>query len=78
LNCEQVLRLRRQAGAKAPVVVLETTPRHPFAEPYLVTLGASTFVYKWRQGDVKSVVVGMLGGGFSASKSAVAGTTNLG
>jgi DNA-binding response OmpR family regulator len=77
LNCEQVLRLRRQSGAQAPLVVLETGPRHPFAEPYLITLGASSFVHKWRQGDVKNVVLGILSDGPSATKSAVAGNTNL-
>jgi CheY-like chemotaxis protein len=77
LNCEQVLRLRREAGAKAPLVVLETRPRHPFAEPYLVTLGACNFVQKWQKGDVKSLVHGMLDLGGQASKSAVAGTMNL-
>lgn len=78
LNCEQVLRLRKKVGTQTPVVVLETRPRHPFAEPYLSTLGASRFVHKWQKGDIKSVVLGMLGRGFSASKSAVAGTLNLG
>ena len=78
LNCEQVLRFRRKLGAQAPLIVLETGPRHPFAEPYLLTLGASNFVHKWRQGEVKNVVLGILRDGPSASKSAVAGTTNLG
>jgi DNA-binding response OmpR family regulator len=78
LNCEVVLRLRRQAGTQTPLVVLETGTRHPFAEPYLLTLGASNFVQKWQKGDVKNVVLGMLGRGFSASKSAVAGTRKLG
>src|SRR6478672_1557417 len=70
LNCEVVLRLRRQVGAQTPLVVLEAGARHPFSQPYLLTLGASNFVQKWRKADVKSVVFGMLGG-FSASKSAV-------
>lgn len=78
LNCEVILRRRRAAGAKTPLVVMETSPRHPFAEPYLVTLGADKFVQKWRQGDVKSVVHGILNLGGGASKSAVAGTINLG
>jgi DNA-binding response OmpR family regulator len=78
LNCEQVLRRRREAGAQVPLIVLETKPRHPFAEPYLVTLGASNFVQKWQKGDVKSMVHGMLGFGVVASKSAVAGTMKLG
>jgi DNA-binding response OmpR family regulator len=78
LNCEQVLRLRRQAGTETPLVVLGTRPRHPFAEPYLLTLGASQFVQKWQKGDIKSAVLGMLGREFSASKSAVAGTLKLG
>jgi DNA-binding response OmpR family regulator len=78
VNCEVVLRLERAKGAKVPVVVLETKPRHPFAEPYLVTLGASNFVQKWQKGDVKTVVHGILDLGGGASKSAVAGTMNLG
>jgi DNA-binding response OmpR family regulator len=78
LNCEQVLKTRRQAGTQTPLVVLETRPRHPFAQPYLLTLGASQFVQKWQKGDIKSVVLGMLGRGFSASKGAVAGTMKLG
>lgn len=78
LNCEVVLRLRQQAGAETPLVVLETRPRHPFVEPYLLTLGASDFVQKWQKGEVKNLVLGMLGHGFSASKSAVAGTMKLG
>ena len=78
LNCETVLRKRLAAGAKVPIVVLETKPRHPFAEPYLVTLGANTFVQKWRKADVKTVVHGILDFGGGASKSAVAGTMNLG
>lgn len=77
LNCEQVLRLKRQFGTKTPLVVLETGPRHPFAEPYLFTLGASKIVHKKHGAEVKNVVLGMLGDGPSASKSAVAGTTNL-
>jgi DNA-binding response OmpR family regulator len=78
VNCEVVLRLRRDKGAKVPVVVLETSPRHPFAEPYLVTLGADSFVQKWQKGDVKSVVHELLDFRGGASKSAVAGTMNLG
>ena len=78
VNCEVVLRLRRDKGAKAPVVVLETRPRHPFAEPYLVTLGANNFVQKWQKGDVKTVVHELLDLRGGASKSAVAGTMNLG
>ncbi len=78
VNCEAVLRLKRAKGAKVPLVVLETSPRHPFAEPYLVTLGADQFVQKWRKGDVRSVVHGILDLGGGASKSAVAGTMNLG
>ena len=77
LNCELVLRLRRKAGTQTPLVVLETKPRHPFAEPYLLTLGATQFVQKWQKSDIRSVVRGMLGQGFSGSKSAVAGTLNL-
>jgi len=77
LNCEQVLRLKRESGAEVPLVVLETWPRHPFAEPFLVTLGATNFVQKWHPADVKSLVHGMLDFGNSARKSAVAGTMNL-
>ncbi len=77
LDCEQVLRYRRAAGAKVPLVVLETRPRHPFAEPYLVTLGADQFVRKWQSGDVKEVVHGILDLGGGASKSAVAGTNDM-
>ncbi len=78
VNCETVLRVRQTTGKNAPVVVLETKPRHPFAEPYLVTLGANTFVQKWQKGDVKSVVHGILDLRGGASKSAIAGTMNLG
>src|SRR3954462_9964606 len=77
LNCEQVLRLKREAGTNVPLVVLETMPRHPFSEPYLVTLGAANFVQKRHPADIKSLVHGMLDLGNSASKSAVAGTLNL-
>ncbi len=66
LNCEYVLRIKRQAGREVPVVVLATRPRHPFSEPYLLTLGANTFVQKWHAGDVRSVVHGMLGTGRAA------------
>ena len=78
LNCEQILRLKREAGAQVPVIVLQTGPRHPFAEPYLSALGASNFVQKGHRADVRRAVEGVLGRGFSASKTAVAGTTNLG
>lgn len=78
VNCETVLRMRKAKGAKMPIVVLETRPRHPFAEPYLVTLGADNFVQKWQKGDVKSVVHEFLDFRGGASKSAVAGTMNLG
>lgn len=78
VNCETVLRHRQRAGRRTPLVVLGTTPRHPFAEPYLVNLGANTFVQKWRKGDVKNVVHGILDLGGGTSKSAVAGTMNLG
>lgn len=77
LNCEQVLRLLRQSVAAVPLIVLETGTRHPFAEPYLMTLGAAHCVQKRRQADVKHAIEGVLGSGLPASKSAIAATTNL-
>ncbi len=61
INCEVVLRMRKQEGTKSPLVVLESRPRHPFSEPYLSTLGAASFVPKQQLGAVKDVVLGMLG-----------------
>jgi DNA-binding response OmpR family regulator len=78
LNCEQILRPENNSGTRVPVIVLETRPRHPFAEPYLRQLGACNVVQKWRQHDVIDAVEAVLGHRLLASKSAVAGTSNLG
>jgi DNA-binding response OmpR family regulator len=79
LNCETVLRQTRSQGGKVPLVVLENSPRHPFAEPFLMNLGASRIVHKWQPGAVKEAVQGMLvpGAGVVA-QSAVAGAPKLG
>jgi len=76
LNCEVLLRNSQSGGI--PVVALENGPRHPFAEPYLLSLGAKRIVHKWEyqevQNAVKDLLVRHVG---ETAKSAVAGTANL-
>jgi DNA-binding response OmpR family regulator len=73
LNCETVLRKTLEKWPLVPTVVLENKPRHPFAEPYLMNLGAAKIVHKWQAQEVKDTVTGMLGSGRSASKTALMG-----
>jgi DNA-binding response OmpR family regulator len=56
LNCEAVLYLKRKSGSSVPLVVMETKPRHPFAEPFLMNLGASRIVHKTQPGEVLAAV----------------------
>jgi DNA-binding response OmpR family regulator len=78
VNCELVLRKTRQES-QTPLVVLENLPRHPFAEPYLMTLGATKIVHKWQHDEVRSTVAGMLNPSTAISvKSGVASAANLG
>lgn len=78
VNCELVLRKTSQ-GSQTPLVVLENLPRHPFAEPYLITLGATKIVHKWQHDEVKSTVAGMLNPSTAiTAKSSVASAANLG
>ncbi|HWR16245.1 MAG TPA: response regulator [Terriglobales bacterium] len=60
LNCEAVLRKAKSEGRHVPLLVLENKPRHPFAEPYLMTLGARKIVHKWKAEEVKKAVTGTL------------------
>jgi len=53
LNCERLL---RQSKLNVPVVALENRPRHPFAEPYLLSLGARKIVHKWEHQEVQNAV----------------------
>lgn len=79
LNCELVLRTAHERKPEVPTVVMENKPRHPFAEPYLMNLGAAKIVHKWQHSEVKDAVSGMLSpSGQMAAKGAVAGTPNLG
>jgi DNA-binding response OmpR family regulator len=77
LNCERLLRNSQSRGT--PVVALENRPRHPFAEPYLLSLGVRRIVNKWEHREVQDAVNELLvrHTGESA-KSAVAGTAKLG
>ncbi len=54
LNCERLLRQARSGGV--PVVALENRPRHPFSEPYLLSLGAEKIVHKWEHQEVHDAV----------------------
>lgn len=79
VNCELLLRRTKGKNAATPLVVMENRPRHPFAEPYLLTLGAREIVHKWQYEEVKHAVSGMLAPASGmASKRAVAGALNLG
>lgn len=76
LNCERLL---RQAKLDVPIVALENRPRHPFAEPYLLSLGARKIVHKWEHEEVQNAVNELLVRHTGEStKSAVAGTAKLG
>lgn len=59
LDCELLIRRVRSKG-QTPLLVLETKPRHPFAEPFLMNLGANQVVRKGHIGDVEQAVKGML------------------
>jgi DNA-binding response OmpR family regulator len=79
INCETILRQTRQGGWGTPVIVLEGKQRHPFAEPYLLTLGAHEIVHKWDTWKVRDAVHQL----FNAScgkpaKSAVAAALKVG
>ncbi len=77
LNCERLLRNSR--SRETPVVALENVPRHPFAEPYLMALGAKGIVHKWRQEEVKGFVNKLFASRASETqKRAVAATAKLG
>jgi DNA-binding response OmpR family regulator len=78
MNCE--LLLRCLSASKTPVVAMENDlPRHPFAGPYLLSLGAKGIVHKWEHKEVQDAVTTLLvTSAPEAAKSAVAGTANLG
>lgn len=77
LNCELLLRSSQSGGT--PVVAMENRPRHPFAEPYLLSLGARQIVHKWEHQEVQNAVNELLLRQVGeAAKSAVAGTAKLG
>jgi len=77
LNCAELLQRLRPAGP--PVVALETRPRHPFAESYLLALGAKKIVHKWEPQEVHDAVRELLiSQQAEGVKSAVAGTAKLG
>jgi len=77
LSCELLLRNLQTGGI--PLVALENQPRHPFAEQYLLSLGARRIVHKWRPDEVQSVVQELLiTQSGEVTKSAVAGTAKLG
>ena len=77
LNCE--LLLRRLRLAEIPVVAMENMQRHPFADAYLMALGAKDIVHKWEHGEIRDVVTRLLvTGAPEVAKSAVAATANLG
>lgn len=74
LNCELLLH-----SGGPPVVVLENLPRHPFAEPYLLSLGVKRIVHKWEYQEVQAAVNELLvTQGGELAKSAVAGAAKLG
>jgi len=74
VDCEQLLR-----DSTAPVVAMENKPRHPFAESYLLSLGARRIVNKWQREEVETAVNDVLSvQAREAAKRAVAGTANLG
>lgn len=52
LNCERVLKLLRRKEVKVPCLVMHSTARHPFSEPYLRYLGASGIACKWSDKQV--------------------------
>jgi len=77
LSCELLLRSLR--STTTPLVAMENVPRHPFAEAYLMSLGAKGIVHKWEHGEVQDVVTRLLvTAAPEVAKSAVAGTANLG
>lgn len=76
LNCERLLRLSKFG---VPVVALENRPRHPFAEPYLLSLGAEKIVHKWEHQEVQNAVNELLlRHNGETGKRAVAATAKLG
>ncbi len=77
LNCERLL--RDSQSRQTPIVAMENKPRHPFAEPYLLSLGAKRIVHKWQREEVEKAVNELLiAQAGEAAKSAVAATANLG
>ncbi len=56
LNCERVLKLLARRNVCVPCVVMHSTARHPFAEPYLRHLGAMGIACKWSEKEVLSEV----------------------
>ena len=76
LNCERLL---RQSKLGVPIVALENRARHPFSEPYLLSLGAKKIVHKWEHEEVQNAVNELLVRHTGeAPKSAVAATAKLG
>ncbi len=76
VDCEQLL---RDLQSHTPIVAMENRPRHPFAEPYLLSLGAKRIVNKWQREEVENAVSEVLSvPAGEAGKRAVAATANLG
>ena len=52
INCEYVLRSLGTSDRKIACFVLENRPRHPFAEPWLLNLGAVGIIHKWQHREL--------------------------
>lgn len=77
LSCERLL--RSLGSARTPVLAMENVQRHPFAEAYLLSLGAKGIVHKWEHAEIQDAVTRLLVTTTpEVAKSAVAGTANLG
>ena len=77
LNCAAVLKGSHPGGT--PIVALENRPRHPFAEPYLLSLGVRKIVHKWDSSEVlRAVKEALASRAVDKAKTAVAATAKLG
>jgi DNA-binding NtrC family response regulator len=56
LNCERVLKVLARERIGIPVIVMHSTPRHPFAEAFVTHLGAAGVVCKWNERQVVETV----------------------
>jgi DNA-binding response OmpR family regulator len=77
LNCEAILRDMVPGGTQ--IIALENRTRHPFAEPYLLSLGARRIVHKWDSSEVlRAVKEALAGNSTESTKSGVAAAAKLG